>query len=202
MKGILIFVFGFLSGAAATGMYFKKKYRKMAEEEIESVKRAFSQSDEDSSDTQEGEKSSKDESESVSSLDFEYQKKEVTDYTAYSGESYMGKSEESLHPKDDTPIEESKEPYEITIDTYISSTGYKQYDFTYYSGDDTFINESFDSDTDDNIPEIIDDEHVYLGDALDESGFIYNTAPIIYVRNPDLHADFQITKKSGRYNDD
>ena len=206
MKGFIYFSLGLISGVAASAMYFKKKYKKKADEEIESVIKAFHDerhNKKKKTDNEEGEEEGKD---GVNSLDFCYEKEPVTDYTAYSGESTMGKSEESLHPTDDEPIEESDEPYEITVDDYISSSGYKTYNLTYYAGDRTFINETLDPDIEDGDEidevEIINDEHIFLGTVLEESGFLNNTAPIIYVRNPELHAIFQVTKKTGCYSDD
>lgn len=207
MKAFICFLLGAVAGVAASKWYFEKKYRKMAEEEIESVKKAFSYQDKE----KEKENNSKEkagdtihkENKSWNSLELEgFEKKdEDEDYVYYSAYS---RSAETEYPKDDEDTideEDADYPREITENEYITGIKYKKKEFTYYTEDDTFINCTLDQSNDSEYCEpIVDDEHNYFGDVIDNTDFKYDDEKqVIFIRNYENGFDCKIEKYRGRY---
>ncbi len=214
MRSFITFVIGATIGVAVSRWYFEKKYRKMAEEEIESVKRAFSYQDkktEKENGEKDGDSNIQNGNKSWSSLDLDggqkktdsgvrfekkYEDDDYTYYTAYS------KDETTEHPKDDVPDEEDADyPREITENEYITGIKYKKKEFTYYTDDDTFVNYTLDQSNDEEYNEpIVDDEHNYFGDVIDQSDFKFDdNKQVIFIRNYENGFDCKVEKYRGRY---
>ena len=197
-------------GVVASKWYFEKKYRKMAEEEIESVKRAFQK---DNEETENGvNQNDTNEVRSWSSLDLEEKKKENEkkgikfegeddDYVYYSSYSRSAVNE---YPKDDEPDETEEYsglPIEISENDYITDIKYKKKEFTYFTGDDTFVNYTIDQSHDDEYDQpLVDDEYNYFGYVIDNTEFKFDDSKqVIFIRNFEGGFDCKVEKCRGRY---
>ena len=68
-------------------------------------------------------------------------------------------------------------------------------EFYYYKVDKVLV------EADDGCEEIIDNYEYLLGNCIEESGFDVNDEMSLYVRNEDLHLDYEIMKVRGSYAD-
>ena len=137
------------------------------------------------------------------------------DYTKYYEKNSKETIEVDDHPRDDEPDSDvcdsdekydgtspivelservkSPEPYEISGSEYGAMPGWDFKEFYYYQGDGVMV------ESDDGCEEIIDNYEYLLGNCIEKSGFDKNEVMTIYVRNEDLHMDYEIMKVRGKY---
>lgn len=82
-------------------------------------------------------------------------------------------------------------PYVIHVDE-VGETGYEPVtSYTYYAGDDVLCDER---------DVIVDDRNALIGDEnLDKFGHGSNDPVIVYIRNPEIHTEFEIIKSDKTY---
>lgn len=168
---ILTFAAGALIGSAVTLYAVKGYYKKIADEEIESVKSMYVQKEEIEDSDQE---IKPDETRSTSSIDLREYKKMV--------EEYKSKMEEENTMR--------YEPQVIAPDEF-GDTGYNTIMLTYYEGDGVLA-----SDYDD---ERIDIEDTIGYDSLQRFGEYEND--IVHVRNDERKCDYEVTLDERCYSD-
>lgn len=175
---VLWFAAGAALGAAVTGNYFKTKYERIAQEEIDSVKRAFSMPQQ--SDAVEG--STEDDS-------LEPNPEEVAEYNNII--SQQGYAEPN--PSADSKGKEVKgvaRPYVISPAEFDTEDDYEVYSLNYFE-DGTLADEQ---------GNVIEDVEGMVGrDSLNHFGEYEEDA--VHVRNDALQCDFEILRDLRRYSD-
>lgn len=195
-------------GVFTSYSFFKNKYRKEKEDEIESVKEHLKKYYNDKYGVKSDEEDLEDKKE-AENLGLKGSKSTVemfrpdntvpkTNYSKYSKQDYIDLANSEFPREDDEDDDdlEFDEPFEITIDEYLTRKGFSKNVFGWYTEDDVLANEG---DRGPEDPELIDDEKNLLGNVLDTSGFKKNDVPVIYIRNPQLSADYEVTKYFGSY---
>lgn len=199
-KEPIIFAGGAIVGAVIGGFYFKKKYERISNSEIEEAKAFYSQvtisnylSKDDSIENDEEPVID----ESVAKPDEKKEKnpKEIrkVDYTRY----YSDSSDDSYDAEYEDGHRMTKEASEEKGVHYITAESYT-YDYPqfpkeelfYYSKDDTLTN---------NAEELIDDQNQVIGDAIKYFNPDSEESETIYVRNFNLGCDYEITKINGSF---
>lgn len=186
MKAInfVAFVAGAVIGSVATLYYTKNKYERIAQEEIDSVKAAFSKKKKEEDPEQfEGHEDEKEES-SMS----------VSDYAKIlSKEKYTNYSTSSVEkPTQPKKVEEpilKADPYVISPEEF-GSNDYDEIGFTYYA--DHILTDDGD--------EILEDVEGSIGfDSLNHFGEYDDD--VVYVRNDRLKVDYEIVKDLRTYSE-
>ncbi|GHU53237.1 hypothetical protein FACS1894132_04860 [Clostridia bacterium] len=173
-KIFITFIFGVAVGSAITHQYFKKKYEKIAQTEIDSVKEVFSKRD--ISDTEEQIKQTKDKPNIIEYAEM-LRKRCYTDYS-------RGNS------KNEEEIENVDQPYVISPDDFGSVEDYLTICLVYYS--DQIVADDND-DIVENIEDIIGFESLtHFGEYEDDS---------LFVRNDRLKCDYEILLDQRKYSD-
>lgn len=144
MSKLFIFAAGVVLGSVATYSYVKTKYEKIADDEIESVKKAFKEN-----------KKETDENEDFS--------EDIKDVYMNLADGYVTESEE----KED----EMDKPHVISPDE-LGETGYKVENLTYYS--DNVLTDDFDNVIGDIEATIGEDALNHFGDYGEDSVCIRN----------------------------
>ena len=182
-KCIFSFAVGAAIGAAVTWKFLKTKYELLAQEEIDSVKEAFSRVDGDYSKSKPfGEVEECD----AETLDFKehaaiLRNRERTDYTAFSREENDTQKEEK---------QEMDKPYVISPDEFGEFYDYEKIDLTYYA-DGVLADENDD---------IVDDADNTVGsDFADHFGDYEED--IVHIRNDKLKCDYEIAVDHRKYVD-
>ena len=195
--GLVTFVFGVAVGSAATWYYAKKKYEKLAQEEIDSVKEVFSRN---RASQEAAAEVAKDLENTVTKekMDVvEYAKKlnregytnyadvkETTEYLDQKPLEIIHKSEE---PSEETEI---KAPYVIPPEEFDMFDDYDTISLTYYS-DHILADEN---------DEMVEDVEGAVGfDSLNHFGEYDDDS--VYVRNERLKVDYEILLDQRKYTD-
>ncbi len=182
MNKVFIFTLGAVCGSLLTWKYVERKYKKIADEEIESVVQRFNEREKAISDK------SLDENEIVNGIrvveaptkvtvtqeeKFDYAKK-VTDlgYHKYDEEYQITVA----------PGQEEVEPYIIPPERFGEVEVYETDHWTYYS-DFTMI---------DGAGDIVSEPESIIGDALEHFGEYDDNA--VYVRNENTSCDYEILR--------
>lgn len=182
-NSILLFGAGALVGALVSANYFKTKYERIAQEEIDSVKRAFSEPSAESTDDNisngqvetnepdpELEKSREDCDDIIENAGY------VTAYVP----RYSGRKEEKG----------VKKPYVIPPTDFDTEDGYEAYSLDYYE-DGVLADEQGNP---------IEDVESMVGvDSLNHFGEYEDYS--VHVRNPALKCDFEILRNLCKYSD-
>lgn len=171
------FIFGGLMGSVATWYFIKRKYEKIAEDEIESVRQAFRD------DMEQIEKKLEDE------MDSKYSKK-IND-TILKTMEYKTSDEEFNRVNDATNKNNFPAPYVIKPEDFGEFDNYEQISLIYYKGDNVLCDE---------MNELVDDVEETVGvDSLEHFGEYEDDA--VYVRN-DIHkCDYEILADSRKYSE-
>ena len=123
VTGLIIFVLGAVTGSAVTWQFAKKKYERIAEEEINSVKEVFSKREQDMADVEIT-------VEPQPSVEASLKKfEEKPDISTYAG---ILKNE--AYVPEGTEMAENK-PYVISPDEFGENEDYDTISLTYYGGD-------------------------------------------------------------------
>lgn len=204
LKGVLIFVLGAAAGSLATWKLIEKKYKDIAQEEIDSVKDTFSKmkkneypdkledypnfeefDDSDDSDDVEEEPKPEQKIDRNNKPDIvEYAKiLSETGYTNYA------ERQDKKEKKGVEPVEDER-PYVISPDEFGEKDGYENVTLTYYA--DGVLTDYFD-----NVISNVD-EVVGL-DSLDHFGEYEDD--VVFVRNEKMETDYEILRDLRDFNE-
>jgi hypothetical protein len=186
-----MFAAGAAIGSVVTWKVLKNKYELIVQEEIESVKEVFAEhfgnndvcEDEVQNEPEEDPRQINwDDLEDLEDEEDDSDDEDMNDYERLVN-NYTN--------KEGGAEEVYRAPYIIAPYDFGELDGYKQIELTYYEGDDTLEDESYN---------IVDDRDELLGPkALTTFGEYEDDA--VFVRNERLHADFQILKDYRCYSD-
>lgn len=204
LKGVLIFVLGAAAGSLATWKLIEKKYKDIAQEEIDSVKDTFSKmkkneypdkledypdfeefDDSDDSDDVEEEPKSEQKIDRNNKPDIvEYAKiLSETGYTNYA------ERQDKKEKKGVEPVEDER-PYVISPDEFGEKDGYENVTLTYYA--DGVLTDYFD-----NVISNVDE--VVGFDSLDHFGEYEDD--VVFVRNEKMETDYEILRDLRDFNE-
>ena len=204
LKGVLIFVLGAAAGSLATWKLIEKKYKDIAQEEIDSVKDTFSKmkkneypdkledypdfeefDDSDESDDVEEEPKSEQKIDRNNKPDIvEYAKiLSETGYTNYA------ERQDKKEKKGVEPVEDER-PYVISPDEFGEKDGYENVTLTYYA--DGVLTDYFD-----NVISNVDE--VVGFDSLDHFGEYEDD--VVFVRNEKMETDYEILRDLRDFNE-
>ena len=190
-----LFGAGLALGVLGTKTYFERKYKKIADDEIESVKEVFKRKTvsivEADATAQRVETTNVDPDFGIAiekvpvggglfmNMVPEHMKEMQINYNTMSNDIVEGEH----------PIEGNYRPYIIDIDTFDETAdGYSKVELSYYMGDSTLV------DSEEEIVSTADTigiDNLELFEQLDSD--------IIYVRNESLGADYEVTKVLSSY---
>lgn len=180
---VLIFVAGAAVGAISTWKFVEKKYRKIAETEIEDVRNVYKKYSEDiiNAHKEDNEKDPIAEVDELS-VNVEEAKKVHKEYNKIIKDTGYNNGEKK-------EVDNSK-VYVISQDEYGENDDYELRELTYYA--DKFLADEYD--------ELVEDVDKIIGweklNALEESN-----ADAVYVRNEELKIDFEILSVLDNYKD-
>ena len=203
------FTFGVAAGAAGMYVLMEDKILEWANEEVESVKEAYSNK---------LDQLVAEHKESVSEVPDEYMKpeyikekkkfdeamaeKNFTDYTAFGPEIKQETEEKTEEVKEEREEENSEDPPPDVRPYTISSSGltgfgmmgYEQIVYTWY--DDSVL-----ADDDDEM--ILDDSYIDRTIGLDNFNMFVsnNNMDVMYIRNDRLETDYEVVKSLSNYSD-
>ena len=204
LKGVLIFVLGAAAGSLATWKLIEKKYKDIAQEEIDSVKDTFSKmkkneypdkledypdfeefNDSDDSDDVEEEPKPEQKIDRNNKPDIvEYAKiLSETGYTNYA------ERQDKKEKKGVEPVEDER-PYVISPDEFGEKDGYENVTLTYYA--DGVLTDYFD-----NVISNVDE--VVGFDSLDHFGEYEDD--VVFVRNEKMETDYEILRDLRDFNE-
>lgn len=196
---VLMFAAGAAIGSAVTWKIVKTHYDRIVQEEIDSIKDAFAGNESDVA--QESTDDSENEDGSVHQINWDEledlnedeEETEEADFREYArlADNYSSEKggAESMARNDVHVTDHAREPYVIAPYDFGELDGYRQFELTYYEGDDVLEDEDY------NI--IADREELIGSKALMTYGEYEEDA--VFVRNERLKADFQILKDYRSY---
>ena len=201
LKGVLIFVLGAAAGSLATWKLIEKKYKDIAQEEIDSVKDTFSKMKkneypdklEDYPDFEEfddSDDSDDEEPKSEQKID-RNNKPDIVEYAkilSETGYTNYAERQDKKEKKGVEPVEDER-PYVISPDEFGEKDGYENVTLTYYA--DGVLTDYFDN-VISNIDEVIG------FDSLDHFGEYEDDA--VFVRNEKMETDYEILRDLRDFN--
>lgn len=205
LKGVLIFVLGAAAGSLATWKLIEKKYKDIAQEEIDSVKDTFSKMKkneypdkledypdfEEFDDSDDSYDSDDEEPKSEQKID-RNNKPDIVEYAkilSETGYTNYADRQDKKEKKGVEPVEDER-PYVISPDEFGEKDGYENVTLTYYA--DGVLTDYFD-----NVISNID-EVVGL-DSLDHFGEYEDDA--VFVRNEKMETDYEILRDLRDFNE-
>lgn len=185
LKHALVFVAGAAAGSAATWVYFKNKYEKLAQEEIASVKEALSRSKAESEPPKQ-----QPEVEPEKIPDEDISKKDLMSYaTEIAKNGYTNYSD----PSAATPEQEEEtvdKPYVITPEDFGEFYDYEKISLTHYA-DGVLTDEN--DEIVDNVDETVGSDYAdHIGDHEPDA---------VHIRNDRLRYDYEILRDLRNYSD-
>ena len=183
---VAIFSVGVGVGIAASMTYFDKKYQKLADEEIESCRLAFSKpkvvlvKDEKVEEAKilEGETAVSSVMPNVYSSSVQLETKSYSDYYA----PKKVEEAQTLSPKED-------EPFDISVDEYEEDTEFMKVTLNLYLSDGALVYEE--------TEELADEGSTVGQENLDD--FSRTSFSSAYFRNPKNNIDYEVIKVDGSY---
>lgn len=183
---VAIFSVGVGVGVAASMTYFDKKYQKLADEEIESCRQAFSKpkvvlvKDEKVEEAKvlEGETAVSSIMPNVYSSSVQLETKAYSDYYA----PKKVEEAQTLSPKED-------EPFDISVDEYEEDTEFMKVTLNLYLSDGALVYEE--------TEELADEGSTIGQENLDD--FSRTSFSSAYFRNPKNNIDYEVIKVDGSY---
>lgn len=198
LKITAAFAAGIGCGVLATYSFFKEKYRKITEEEFESM-RKFVEKQKEKDET----KRKNDISDKSSIVEMERKSNELVNYNNLTDnyissvppndkeiENRINRMHEKMEElaENEHPEEETDEQFEITSADWLDDPFFDKIILTYYTGDDTVANEAG----------LIDDVDMSIG--TEQFELFKNSDDLErYIRNPALGIDYNIVKDTGCY---
>lgn len=201
LKGVLIFVLGAAAGSLATWKLIEKKYKDIAQEEIDSVKDTFSKMKkneypdklEDYPDFEEFDDSDDVEEESKSEQKIDRNNKpDIVEYAkilSETGYTNYAERQDKKEKKGVEPVEDER-PYVISPDEFGEKDGYENVTLTYYA--DGVLTDYFD-----NVISNVDE--VVGFDSLDHFGEYEDD--VVFVRNEKMETDYEILRDLRDFNE-
>lgn len=176
MKYAITFVLGAAAGSLVTWKIVEKKYKELADEEIESVVERYKSRYEPIEENKEAEQIKK-----------ENKDKEVEGYKNILRDmDYTPDNDYTVYTE---PLEEVVLPNVITPEEFGEMSGYETKSWTVYS-DFTVTDEN---------DKVVEDVESIIGEALDHIGEYADDA--VYVRNDVLECDYEILKHEKSYSE-
>ena len=205
LKGVLIFVLGAAAGSLATWKLIEKKYKDIAQEEIDSVKDTFSKMKkneypdklEDYPDFEEFDgsddsyDSDDEEPKSEQKID-RNNKPDIVEYAkilSETGYTNYAERQDKKEKKGVEPVEDER-PYVISPDEFGEKDGYENVTLTYYA--DGVLTDYFD-----NVISNVDE--VVGFDSLDHFGEYEDD--VVFVRNEKMETDYEILRDLRDFNE-
>lgn len=205
LKGVLIFVLGAAAGSLATWKLIEKKYKDIAQEEIDSVKDTFSKMKkneypdkledypdfEEFDDSYDSDDSDDEEPKSEQKID-RNNKPDIVEYAkilSETGYTNYAERQDKKEKKGVEPVEDER-PYVISPDEFGEKDGYENVTLTYYA--DGVLTDYFD-----NVISNVD-EVVGL-DSLDHFGEYEDD--VVFVRNEKMETDYEILRDLRDFNE-
>lgn len=177
---VLWFAAGAVAGVVATNHYFKTKYERLFQEDVEAVKRAFSAPQQSETVEDDTEEVIADESDPV----------EVETYNEIISEQGYSTATDTPADSIGKEVKGVKRPYVISPAEFDTEDDYEVYSLTYYA-DGVVADEQ-------NNP--IEDVESLIGrDSLNHYGEYEEDA--VHVRNEALKCDFEILRDLSNYSD-
>lgn len=201
-REIIFFVSGAAIGIVGSCYYFKKKFYKLADEEIQAIREFYADKVSGLSErVDKAEEAMKDPAEMSNYEEFSKQNK--TDYSSYYDHP-VDSDEEKEEPTDqnyelgldasiDHDINHRLNPKIIREDQYGENPYYKTEVLHFYNEDEILTDEN---------DEIIENEVLVVGHCLDKYNFRNDNMKSIWVRNYQFDTDYHIVKIFGKYNED
>ena len=201
LKGVLIFVLGAAAGSLATWKLIEKKYKDIAQEEIDSVKDTFSKMKkneypdklEDYPDFEEFDDSDDVEEEPKPEQKIDRNNKpDIVEYAkilSETGYTNYAERQDKKEKKGVEPVEDER-PYVISPDEFGEKDGYENVTLTYYA--DGVLTDYFD-----NVISNVDE--VVGFDSLDHFGEYEDDA--VFVRNEKMETDYEILRDLRDFNE-
>lgn len=201
LKGVLIFVLGAAAGSLATWKLIEKKYKDIAQEEIDSVKDTFSKMKkneypdklEDYPDFEEFDDSDDVEEEPKSEQKIDRNNKpDIVEYAkilSETGYTNYAERQDKKEKKGVEPVEDER-PYVISPDEFGEKDGYENVTLTYYA--DGVLTDYFD-----NVISNVDE--VVGFDSLDHFGEYEDD--VVFVRNEKMETDYEILRDLRDFNE-
>lgn len=205
LKGVLIFVLGAAAGSLATWKLIEKKYKDIAQEEIDSVKDTFSKMKkneypdkledypdfEEFDDSDDSYDSDDEEPKSEQKID-RNNKPDIVEYAKILSEASYTNYADRQDKKEKKGVEpvEYERPYVISPDEFGEKDGYENVTLTYYA--DGVLTDYFD-----NVISNIDE--VVGFDSLDHFGEYEDDA--VFVRNEKMETDYEILRDLRDFNE-
>ena len=198
LKGVLIFVLGAAAGSLATWKLIEKKYKDIAQEEIDSVKDTFSKMKkneypdklEDYPDFEEFD-DVEEEPKPEQKID-RNNKPDIVEYAKILSEvgyTNYAERQDKKEKKGVEPVEDER-PYVISPDEFGEKDGYENVTLTYYA--DGVLTDYFD-----NVISNIDE--VVGFDSLDHFGEYEDD--VVFVRNEKMETDYEILRDLRDFNE-
>lgn len=205
LKGVLIFVLGAAAGSLATWKLIEKKYKDIAQEEIDSVKDTFSKMKkneypdkledypdfEEFDDSDDSYDSDDEEPKSEQKID-RNNKPDIVEYAkilSETGYTNYAERQDKKEKKGVEPVEDER-PYVISPDEFGEKDGYENVTLTYYA--DGVLTDYFD-----NVISNIDE--VVGFDSLDHFGEYEDD--VVFVRNEKMETDYEILRDLRDFNE-
>ena len=205
LKGVLIFVLGAAAGSLATWKLIEKKYKDIAQEEIDSVKDTFSKMKkneypdkledypdfEEFDDSDDSYDSDDEEPKSEQKID-RNNKPDIVEYAKILSEvgyTNYAERQDKKEKKGVEPVEDER-PYVISPDEFGEKDGYENVTLTYYA--DGVLTDYFD-----NVISNVDE--VVGFDSLDHFGEYEDD--VVFVRNEKMETDYEILRDLRDFNE-
>ena len=195
-KGLLIFGIGAAAGFGSGYLIFKNKYEKIADEEIDEVKKYYLEKD--LKRLNEAEKMAETNEKMKEAINSGVQKakeeKDKIDYSKINDESTViedkKEDDEEVRAEEESPEEEEPtKPYMKTEDEFLNDKNeYEKLSLTYFTVDDTLA---------DDCDEMVDVEETISTDIYNQIS--ESDDGDYYVRNPILQVDYEIMKVDQSY---
>lgn len=181
MKNILVFLSGVTIGVAGAWLCLKKRYERIAQEEIDSVKAVFSERK-----TNFTENRTNEEQENQHMADIAKLKPDLVDYAAKlqtMGYTNYNEHSKKMKGKEEPTVKDDK-PYVISPDEYGDQDDYTQISLVYYAGDEVLADEE--DETVDNVDDFVGADFAnHFGEYEDDS---------VFIRNDRMKCDYEILK--------
>ena len=219
--GFMLFVMGAGVGVLGSAKFFKTKYERLCEEEVQEVRNFYDKRAKELEDsitngaaaTEEGGKKATSDISKVpvekSSIAATGQAdprsyEELTDYARYSGvykrqsvEEVTTRVAESESPSEEAPIKKKERAFLIPAGRYGDDEGFEPKTVYYYNLGDTLTLVDDDTDEEEQIED--DDAVEMFGDCLTKYFFKSNEEDVIYIRSPLRKEDYKVIKVRGYY---
>ena len=185
VKYLIVFAAGVGTGAIASRVYFKKKYEAIADEEIDSVKAAYSYKKAADANPQ---------TEQTDDILEEIERKKIEYRDMLDREGYISEEKVEL-VRDDHPREEVGGVYEITEEDYSETElSYEKLTLQYFVDDDILFNPEEANNENGGIvvEQTIGDEGINRVRTSDDTF-------ALYFRNDTYCTDYEVTKVSGSF---